>query len=85
VVAIGIVHTSTPSTVQTANESVATNKIRNSVIATLAPKEYVVVVFTGKLLVVLIDLSFLINNQNFSRQFAFCSMAGKPVKIILTL
>jgi hypothetical protein len=84
VVAIGIVHTSPPSTVQTANESVATNKIRNSVIATLAPKEYVVV-FTGKLLVVLIDLSFLINNQNFSRQFAFCSMAGKPVKIILTL
>tara|TARA_B110000240_G_C13376234_1_gene400449 strand:- start:569 stop:826 length:258 start_codon:yes stop_codon:yes gene_type:complete len=84
-VAIGIVHTSPPIAVQTANENVATNKIRNSVIATLAPKEYVVVVFTEKLLVVLIDLSFLINNQNFSRQFAFCSMAGKPVKIILTL
>jgi hypothetical protein len=83
-VATGIVHTSPPTAVQTANENVATNKIRNSVIATLAPKEYVVV-FTGKLLVVLIDLSFLINNQNFSRQFAFCSMAGKPVKIILTL
>jgi hypothetical protein len=83
-IAIGIVHTSPPIAVQTANENVATNKIRNSVIATLSPKEYVVV-FTGKLLVVLIDLSFLINNQNFSRQFAFCSMAGKPVKIILTL
>jgi hypothetical protein len=82
-VAIGIVHTSPPIAVQTANEIVATNKIRNSVIATLAPKEYVVV-FTGKLLVVLIDVSFLINNQNFSRRFAFCSMAGKPVKIILT-
>jgi len=80
-----MVHTSPPSAVHTANESVATNKIRNSVMATLEPKEYVVVVLTGKLLVVLIDLSFLINNQNFSSQFAFCSMAGKPIKIILTL
>ena len=80
-----MVHTSPPSAVHTANESVATNKIRNSVIATLAPKEYVVVVFTGKLLVVLIDLSSLINNQNFSRQFAFCSMSGKSVKLILAL
>jgi hypothetical protein len=84
-VAIGIVHNSPPSAVHTLKEIAAMNKIRNSVIATLAPKEYVVVVFTEKLLVVLIDLSFLINNQNFSRQFAFCSMAGKPVKIILTL
>jgi hypothetical protein len=65
-----IIHASPPSAVHTANESVATNKIRNSSLTNVASKEYEVAVFIEKFLVVLINLSFLIKNKNFSGQFA---------------
>jgi hypothetical protein len=61
VVAIGIVHTLPPSAVHTLKEMTAKEKIINSPMAVLAPKEYLVVFFT----VCLFPLSQF-HHQNFA-------------------